>query len=77
MFKAVSEGKREFRALAVVGGKADEPVSGECPPCGVCRQVLREFCCDDFPIHLSDGKTVRTLSLCELLPESFRAEAIK
>lgn len=74
VFKAVSEGQREFRALAVVGGKAGAPVCHECPPCGVCRQVLREFCSDEFPIHLSDGKTLRTLSLAELLPESFRAE---
>ena len=74
VFKAVSEGQREFRALAVVGGKADVPVCHECPPCGVCRQVLREFCSDEFPIHLSDGETLRTLSLAELLPESFRAE---
>lgn len=77
VFKAVSEGRREFRALAVVGGKADGSVSSECPPCGVCRQVLREFCGDDFPVYLSDGKTVRTIRLLELLPESFRAEALK
>ena len=74
IFKAVSEGRREFRALAVVGGKAGAPVTKECPPCGVCRQVLREFCDDDFPVHLSDGETIRTLRLRELLPESFRAE---
>lgn len=77
VFKAVSEGRREFAALAVVGGKAGAPVSQECPPCGVCRQVLREFCDDGFPVYLSDGKTVRSLTLAELLPESFRAEAIK
>lgn len=74
VFKAVSEGQREFRALAVVGGKAGEAICHECPPCGVCRQVLREFCGDEFPVHLSDGKTIRTLRLEELLPESFRAE---
>ena len=74
VFKAVSEGQREFRALAVVGGKANAPICHECPPCGVCRQVLREFCDDECPVHLSDGKNVRTLRLADLLPESFRAE---
>jgi cytidine deaminase len=74
VFKAVSEGRREFAALAVVGGKAGLPIDHECPPCGVCRQVLREFCDDEFAVHLSDGRAVRTLRLGELLPESFRAE---
>ena len=41
-FKAVSEGKRSFRAIAVVGGKKDEEVLEVCPPCGICRQVMRE-----------------------------------
>ena len=75
VFKAVSEGQREFAAIAVVGGMAGQEISRECPPCGVCRQVLREFCEDDFPVYLSgDGETVRTILLKELLPESFRAE---
>ncbi len=77
IFKAISEGHRDFKALAVAGGAAGSPVERECPPCGVCRQVLREFCGDDFPVHLSDGNSVRTLTLAALLPESFRAEAIK
>ncbi len=42
-FKAVSEGKKEFQAIAIVGGK-DGKISGYCPPCGVCRQVMMEFC---------------------------------
>ena len=75
LFKAVSEGHRDFAAIAVVGGMAEQEINRECPPCGVCRQVLREFCADDFPVYLSgDGKTVRTILLKELLPESFRAE---
>lgn len=46
-FKAVSEGERSFVKLAVAGGKAGEsPVF--CPPCGVCRQVIAEFCAGDF-----------------------------
>lgn len=42
-FKAVSEGEREFEAIAVVGGKGDVPVDYAWP-CGVCRQVMMEFC---------------------------------
>ena len=43
-FKAVSEGERKFKAIAIVGGKEGEPIHELCPPCGVCRQVMMEFC---------------------------------
>ena len=71
VFKAVSEGKREFTALAVCGGK-DGVITGICPPCGVCRQVLREFCRDDFPVYLAlpAGK-YETRTMAQLLPDSF------
>lgn len=71
VFKAVSEGERDFAAIAIVGGPGGVP-QGPCPPCGVCRQVLREFCRDDFPIYLqaADG-AVETFTLSQLLPESF------
>ena len=46
-FKAVSEGEREFRAICIVGGK-DGVLTEYAAPCGVCRQVMREFCGDDF-----------------------------
>ena len=71
VFKAVSEGKREFAALAVCGGK-DGVITGICPPCGVCRQVLREFCRDDFPVYLAlpAGK-YETRTMAQLLPDSF------
>lgn len=71
-FKAVSEGKREFVNIAVVGGNADENPQNYCPPCGVCRQVMKEFCSSDFEIIMaknSDDYKVMTLS--ELLPASF------
>ncbi len=42
-FKAVSEGKKDFQAIAIVGGK-DGVLDDYCPPCGVCRQVMMEFC---------------------------------
>lgn len=69
--KAVSEGERGFTAIAVVGGKGGAD-SGFFPPCGVCRQVMREFCKDDFRILLgrSDGEC-RAFTLAQLLPESF------
>ncbi len=70
--KAVSEGQREFVAIAVCGGK-DGVISGLFPPCGVCRQVMREFCEDDFLIYMADkdGK-YQTRTLSQLLPDSFR-----
>lgn len=71
VFSAVSQGEREFAAIAIVGGPGGKP-KGICPPCGVCRQVLREFCPDDFPIYLQDADgAVRAFTLGELLPQSF------
>ena len=68
--KAVSEGKREFTAIAVCGGKGGQ-ITGRCTPCGVCRQVMAEFCREDFEIILvkPEGYEMRTLS--QLLPECF------
>ena len=69
--KAVSEGEREFAALAVVGGK-DGMITGICPPCGVCRQVLSEFCEPDLPVYLGKGGgDYETVQLKDLLPLSF------
>ncbi|MBQ9061723.1 MAG: cytidine deaminase [Eubacterium sp.] len=112
-FKAVSEGKRHFTAIAIAGGPAAsggraasdgraasggragsiwtdaERASGDdecaeaaeglayCPPCGACRQVMREFCGPDFRILFSDGQggfTVRTLA--ELLPDAFGPDQV-
>ena len=73
-FKAVSEGKRSFTAIAICGGKAGE-ITDICPPCGVCRQVMREFCSDDFVIYLlGAGDSVEKHTLSQLLPCSFRGE---
>lgn len=71
IFKAVSEGKREFTAIAVCGGKNGE-ITGFFPPCGVCRQVLREFCGDDVTVYMAgaDGQ-YRTRTLAQLLPDGF------
>ena len=72
-FKAVYDGKREFEAIAVCGGK-DGIITGSFPPCGVCRQVMREFCDDDFKIHMVNATGFETRTLAEILPYSFQAK---
>ena len=71
-FKAVYDGHRDFTAIAVCGGK-DGVIAGTFPPCGVCRQVMREFCGDDFLIYLVNEKGFETVTLSNLLPFGFRA----
>ena len=73
-FKAVYDGHREFTAIAVCGGK-DGVITGSFPPCGVCRQVMREFCADDFLIYLINDTGFETVNLSQLLPYSFSAGA--
>lgn len=69
-FKAVSEGKRNFSAIAVCGGK-DGVVTDGFPPCGVCRQVMREFCSDKFLVYVISQNGIHTYTLQELLPHGF------
>lgn len=74
IFKAVSEGKRKFKAIAVVGAKEGQNPTGDspCTPCGVCRQVMGEFCeAKVFKIYVTDGKGVFCYTLDELLPLAF------
>ena len=73
IFKAISEGNREFSAIAVCGGKNGH-LTGTFPPCGVCRQVMREFCDDDFPVYLVRPDGYDALTLADLLPHSFSAK---
>ena len=70
VFKAVSEGEREFSAIAIVGGKGED-VADFCAPCGVCRQVLAEFCDGDFRVVLGTPDNIRVYSFAEILPLSF------
>lgn len=71
LFSAVAAGKRRFSAIAVCGG-ADGDFTGPCPPCGVCRQALWEFCDADMPVILADGEGgVKKHKLCDLLPLGF------
>ncbi len=73
IFKAVYDGHRDFQAIAVCGGK-DGNITGAFPPCGVCRQVMREFCKDDFTIYLADTQgAIKAYTMAELLPQSFSA----
>lgn len=73
IFKAISEGEKEFEVVAIVGG-FDEKIDF-CYPCGVCRQVLKEFVNSDFKIIVAkslDNYKVYTMN--ELLPFSFTLE---
>ena len=67
---AVRDGKRKFTKIAVVGGMNGE-LSSFTYPCGVCRQVMREFCDDDFILVVYDGKEIKEHTLSEILPCSF------
>ena len=72
-FKAVSEGKKSFVKIAVVGGKSDiETPENYCSPCGVCRQVMKEFCSSDFEIIMAkNADDYKIMTLSDLLPASF------
>lgn len=70
VFKAVSEGEREFTAIAIVGGIGDK-LSELCAPCGVCRQVLSEFCSGDLRIVMGTPENITVSTLSDILPYSF------
>ena len=72
IFKAVSEGNKNFSAIAVAGS-ADGDFSRNCTPCGACLQVMSEFCGGDFTIILADGEH----KLSEFFPVSFNKENLK
>lgn len=79
VFKAVSEGCRAFSAIAVVGGKEERPTGGYAYPCGVCRQVLREFVEPSafVVICARSEEDYREFTLDKLLPESFGPAQLK
>ncbi len=75
-FKAVSEGEKDFSAIVVVGGAEDENGNPDfidyCTPCGVCRQVMAEFCDKNFTIVCAKSvDDYKVFTLGDLLPESF------
>lgn len=73
-FKAVSEGETEFEKIAIVGGMEGKEANEMCAPCGVCRQVMMEFCePEEFRIVLADGKGgCKEFTLAEMLPHGFK-----
>lgn len=77
-FKAVSEGEKDFLAIAVVGAPEGESVYRNCPPCGVCRQVMMEFCdSEEFEIlQIDENKNIKSFTLKELLPLGFGPKSL-
>lgn len=76
VFKAVSEGEADFKAIAIVGGPSDASAKGTFSdyayPCGVCRQVMNEFCEGDFVIIVAKStEDYQKFTLSELLPHGF------
>ena len=77
IFKAVYDGHRDFSAIAVCGGM-NGVITGPCPPCGVCRQVLREFCDADLVVYMVDANgAYKAVTLGEILPYSFSAAELE
>ena len=75
--RAVASGERRLAAVAVCGGM-DGEVTDYCSPCGICRQVMREFCDpEEFRVVVARSQAdFKTYSLAQLLPESFGPEAL-
>ena len=77
LFKAVSEGKKTFAAIAISGGPAEDKPS-TCSPCGVCRQVLSEFVNpDEFIVIFRDIEDVKAITFGEIMPFSFGPANLK
>ena len=78
-FKAISEGEKEFEMIAIVGGPAKSARTDYCPPCGVCRQVMAEFCDPKaFRVLMARTETdYRECSLEEVLPFGFTKEELQ
>lgn len=79
IFSAVAEGQKEFEAIAIVGGNEDASELDLCAPCGICRQVMREFCDpQSFEVILARNvEDYKVFTLEELLPMSFGPEDLK
>ena len=70
-FKAINEGERDFLAIAIAGGESEKPSKADFPPCGVCRQVMAEFCNKDFIVIWGNGEKLTKKTLAEMLPFGF------
>ena len=76
-FKAISEGEKDFEAIAVVGGLKGK-ISDFTYPCGICRQVMSEFCGKDFKIIVAKSeKDFRVHTISELFPFPFTSKSLK
>ena len=78
-FKAVYDGEREFEKIAIVGGAEGTEADVLCAPCGVCRQIMMEFCDpDEFKIILANGEGRHLeLTLKEMFPYGFGPESLR
>ncbi len=76
LFKAVSEGDREFLSIAIVGGRYED-IADFCAPCGVCRQALAEFCDGDFRVILGNQESLQVFAFSQLLPFAFGKNDLK
>ncbi len=76
LFKAVSEGERDFLSIAIVGGRYED-IADFCAPCGVCRQALAEFCDRDFRVILGTPEKMQTFAFEQLLPFAFGKSDLK
>lgn len=79
IFKAVSDGYTNFKAIAIIGGIEGKLINQFAFPCGVCRQVMREFCNPEtFVVIVAKSVTeYKVFSLAELLPDGFGPENLK
>ena len=77
-FSAVSEGKRVFLAIAITGGLEGEEISDYAVPCGICRQIMQEFCGDDFQVIVAKStEDFRQYPFSEILPFGFDGDKIR
>ena len=77
-FSAVSEGKRVFLAIAITGGLEGEEISDYAVPCGICRQIMQEFCGDDFQVIVAKStENFRQYPFSEILPFGFDGDKIR
>lgn len=76
-YKAVSDGERRFHSIAIAGGRSGQAVGKYAYPCGICRQVMQEFCDADFRIIIAVNEdNYQIYTLTELLPFGFGGGAL-